>query len=131
MAWPGIVRATAFAAGIVLIGWGFVERYSFSRLKSTGVAASAMPASPVRESHSSRGSTRYLATVEFTTAQGQRIGGEREIPSALLAEVRAQRPVTVRYEAANPANFVFEEDSAPWSFVIAGVILITVAAVRK
>ena len=130
-AWPNAVRSVAFAMGIGLVAWGFVERHSFSRLKSSGVAATAMPTSHVRESRSSRGATHYLASVEFTTAQGQRIGAEREIPGALLADVHAQRPVAVRYEAANPANFVFEGDSAPWSFVIAGVVLITVAAVRK
>jgi hypothetical protein len=131
MSWPKSVRGIAFALGAGLIAWGLAERYSFSRLKSSGAEAIVEPVADYRESHAGRGGTRYVSDFAFTTAEGQRVAVQREFPEALIADIRARQPIKVRYEAARPAEFVFEKEDAPWSFILAGFILIVVAAVRK
>ena len=132
MSWPASVRIVAFCAGLGLVGWGIVERHSFTRVKAAGVEAVVEPDIEFRESRGSRGAITYFGNFAFVAANGERVvAREREFPEALLGDIAARRPIRVRYEAARPANFVFDKEDPPWTWVLAGIILIVVAAVRK
>ena len=115
-----LFKILGVTVGVVLAGYGIVDRQSLSRLKRTGEAAVVEPISKYTE-RTSKGVKTYTAEFHFKTAAGREVVQNHSFPEEVLTDFKARTPVKVLYDPRDPYTFVFEKEEPSWFLVLAGV----------
>jgi hypothetical protein len=121
-----IYKALAVVVGLVFIGAGFSESRHISRLKRFGIQAEVIPPDSYID-HSRNGTHTYTAEISFKTTSGQLVTQKHSMPAAALDSMKAHQPVTVYYDAKDPGDFVFAQDSADWWMSLLGAGFVVAA----
>lgn len=118
----------ALLVGLVFIVAGIGENHHLSRLKRFGIAAVVTPPDSYTD-HSKNGSHTYTADIAFKLADGRPMSVRHSLPSEAIDAMKAGRPVTIHYDARDPSDLVFEQDSADWWMPALGALFIGAAFV--
>ena len=123
-----LYQILAVVAGVIFIGAGISENRHISRLKRFGTAAVVIPPDKYTD-HSKNGSHTYTADISFKLADGSPVTVRHSLPSEALEAMKADRPVTVYYDARDATDFVFEQDSTHYWMPALGVFFLVAAGV--
>jgi hypothetical protein len=115
-------RLLFIVVGIVALVTAFQEFSSISHLKTTGVSAVVDPVMVAPQHRSARRSATFTAEISFRTAQGQPVTRTRSFSRDVMDEFDNGRPVNILYDPKNPSEFMFEKESWPWSWLLAGLV---------
>jgi len=114
-----LYKVLGVIAGLVFVAYGFQERSSIAKMKSTGHVAIVQPIKNYTESKSG-GSSIYLAEFRFQTDSGKEVVQKHSFPEELIEDFKAGVPVRVLYDPNDPSTFVFEKERASWWLVLVG-----------
>jgi hypothetical protein len=121
-------RALAVIVGIAAMVIGYQESSRISRIQRTGIEAVVEPIQDYTE-RTSRGSKTYSAEFHFTTAKGDKVQRRRQFPKEVLEDFEYGRPVTIRYDRADPYEFIFAKEEPSYLPFLFGVGIIIAAFV--
>lgn len=116
-----LLQALGVTALIFFVGASLKEDVHFWDVYFTGNHAVGTPIS-VHTRHAGR-YNQYTGTVQFIPDNGVPVMGSRRLTSDLETAFTARRPVSLRYNARNPGDFVLEGERAVWPVVLWGVVI--------
>lgn len=117
----------------VIVGMFFVvtifnEQWMLSSLQKHGKRAEAEPVAHYVESKK-RGRTTFSAMIRFTTQDGRKMAEYHTIPSDVLADFKAERPVAIVYMPEDPSTFAFANQKPSWTWFVVAVIFSVAALI--
>ena len=118
-----VYKILALLAGVVFLGAGLSENHRISRLKRFGTSAVVIPPDTYMD-HRRNGSHTYTAEIAFKLPSGDTVRAKHSVPSEAIDAMKANRPVTVYYDARDPSEFAFEQESSNWWMPALGVAFV-------